>query len=107
MDLEPVKNRNPSHEATYPTMESSPSKEDKILQESMNHTQKSPTETNLDTDNDQNSAQTSEPISKHVLSTNLDNVSPSDTCTFCDKINNPKENCEETSTRENNDGTEV
>ena len=67
MDLEPVENRNPSHEATYPTKESSPSKKDKIPQESINHTQKSPTETDLDTDNDQISAHKSEPISKHVL----------------------------------------
>merc|ERR1719510_2314384 len=46
-------------------------------------------------------------VSKHVLSTNLDNVSPSDKCTICDKTQNPEENCVDSFVPENRDGTEV
>ena len=40
-------------------------------------------------------------------STNLDNVSPSDKCTICDKTQNPEENCVDSFVPENRDGTEV
>ena len=40
-------------------------------------------------------------------STNLDNVSPSDKCTICDKTQDPEENCVDSFVPENRDGTEV
>ena len=42
-----------------------------------------------------------------LSSTNLDNVSPSDKCTICDKTQNPEENCVDSFVPENRDGTEV
>jgi len=108
MDFDSVENRNVSHENTDPTKDISSSfKKDEILRESMSHTQKSPAERNQNIDHDQSATEMAEPISKHVLSTDLDNFSPSKTCASCDKSNNTDENSKETSTRENNDGTEV
>ena len=46
-------------------------------------------------------------LSFYFYSTDLDNFSPSKTCASCDKTNNTDDNTKETSTRENNDGTEV
>ena len=67
MDLDSVENRTTSPEETDPTKDSSSSSGYKILKESSSYTQKSQAECKLYTDNDQISAQISEPISKHVL----------------------------------------
>ena len=42
-----------------------------------------------------------------ISSTNLDNVSPSDKCTICDKTQDPEENCVDSFVPDNRDGTEV
>jgi hypothetical protein len=88
MDLEPLENKEPGGETLH--VENIPSPYDsEILQESTGNTLTSSSEDTTLLSHEHIVVQKNEAISKHVLSTNLDNVSPSDKCAFCDQSSNP------------------